>query len=120
LFLNKENFHNFHKLRINVFNSNASKDHLDNKDIKNINNLSIITECNDINIIDEETYIRISGKFIEEVTSHYKSSCIQKALKATSPSIITKIFDEVRYFLTVGSKQHSFAVSRPTWKLLLP
>jgi len=54
-----------------------------------------VIDYNNLEKIDEDSYKKMCGKFYEIITASHASKGIQKALKSTISSILSKIFNEV-------------------------
>ena len=70
-----------------------------------------VIDYNTLEKIDEETYNKMCGKFYDLIISSYASKGIQKALKSTISSVLTKIFEEVYIFLTIDPRLNSLPLS---------
>ena len=53
-------------------------------------------DFNSLEKIEDDTFLKIQGKFVDVIVSQSGSRGLQKSLKLTSPHILSKILDEVR------------------------
>ena len=87
---------------------NLSNAKFNKKSLESLENKNSTIDYNNLERIDEEIYKRMCGKFYDLITSSYASKGIQKALKSTISSILTKIFDEVTFILIMLNKYICF------------
>ena len=85
---------------------NSARNSVGSTNSNNGNNVAFIKnniEFNNIDKLDEDSYERLKGTFVEMITSQNGSRNLQKVLKSTSSSILSNILDEVKLIFNIRS-----------------